>query len=136
MFQKYVEGYFDSITYIEELTDKKGEPILNQRGKPIKIMRFAVPPSIPALCLQIGITHPTWQNYSKKEGFKEVCGVARQIIEAYLMQELNTRDNPRGVIFNLQNNYSMAEKHEVDAGQKTMSLLERRDIILKAAKEL
>lgn len=88
-------------------------------------MQYVVPPSIAGLCLQLGIDRSTWQNYADPALHPELADVAaeaRARIEAYLEQELLTREKGlQGIIFNLQNNYGWRQKQEVELGEKTRS---------------
>ena len=134
-----VDEYFDSITRDVPLEDLHGDPVLNRLGQQVVVLKYIVPPSIASLCIYLGIVKQTWQNYKNIDIFKDICAQAKLRIEAYLMHELDTRDKPNGVIFDLQNNFGMSEKHEVDAGEKTrktFSLAERKALILEAAKGL
>lgn len=81
------------------------------------------PPTVSGLCLYLGIDRSTWQNYADRKlhpEFAEITAYARMRMEAYLEEQLLTREkNVQGLIFNLQNNYGWREKREVELGQET-----------------
>ena len=89
----------------------------------IKVVQFVVPPSVTGMCLYLGIDRSTWQNYADAALHPELAGIcqgARTRIEAYLEQELLTREKGvQGIIFNLQNNYGWKQKQEVELGKDT-----------------
>lgn len=128
-FAKKVDEYFNSISrtvIASEMVDtgkcdQKGrpiyekQPIYNDNGDEIKIREYIVPPSISSLCLYLGISRQTWDNYSNTEEFLDTATHARARVEAYLESELNSRvKGIEGIKFNLQNNYGWKEKMQVD----------------------
>lgn len=143
-FKAAVNRYFDRITVKTPLKDEKGNPILNVKGKPVTSERFVIPPDLTALALSMGLTGRAWRNYAYGEGYEdyhEICARAKQRIEAWLMEQLNTRDRPQGIIFNLQNNFGMTGKLEVETGPKTqsyeaMSLSEKRALLARTLKDM
>lgn len=117
-------------------------------------MQYVVPPSDCRTVPQLGIDRSTWQNYADPTLHPELADVAaeaRARIEAYLEQELLTREKGlQGIIFNLQNNYGWRQKQEVELGEKTRSsmgagelriadklalLAEERDALLMTERE-
>ena len=80
-------------------------------------MKYVIPPSIQALCLSLDVDTTTWENYVKREGYKDICQDAKLKIEAYLTCELNTRERPQGIMFNLENNFDWKKKKEVELGE-------------------
>lgn len=128
-----VEKYFRKIQTRKMLKDEAGEPERDLDGEIMYETRFRVPPSIADLCVFLHISKRTWCSYSHCETHKEICEDAKLRIEAFLYKDLNTKKNPNGTIFNLQNNYDMAERHQVDATAGRMSLTDRMDLIRKAA---
>ena len=121
--QEAIEGYFRSISRTVPVRDDAGDIVRNDDGEDIRVVQFAVPPSITGLCLHLGIDRSTWQNYADAEKHPELTGIcqgARTRIEAYLEQELLTREKSvQGIIFNLQNNYGWKQKQEVELGRDT-----------------
>ena len=100
-----IEGYFRSISRTIELKDLAGATIYNDDGEAIHKLQFVVPPSISALCIHLGIDRSTWQNYCDGElhpEFREVTALTRGRIEAWLEEQLLTREKGvQGIIFNL-----------------------------------
>ena len=146
--RKAIDAYFAGITYIEPLTDAydtgqrtaKGRPILEMRticnssGEPIMVTRYAVPPSRQGICLALGISKDTWENYRDQKkshiypGFYEVCAEAELRIEAYLTAELNARKGDvKGIIFNLQNNYGWKNNTDLTVHDSVEKYLQKLD---------
>ena len=149
-----IERYFRSISRTIPARDDTGGIIRNDDGEEIKVVQFVVPPSVTGMCLYLGIDRSTWQNYADAALHPELADVAaeaRARIEAYLEQELLTREKGlQGIIFNLQNNYGWRQKQEVELGEKTRSsmgagemriadklalLAEERDALLMTERE-
>ena len=146
------ERYFRSISRTIPARDDTGSIIRNDDGDEIQLLQYVVPPSIAGLCLQLGIDRSTWQNYADPALHPELADVtaeARARIEAYLEQELLTREKGLQGI-NLQNNYGWRQKQEVELGEKTRSsmgagelriadklalLAEERDALLETERE-
>ena len=90
-----IESYFRSISRTIELQDLTGATIYNDDGEAIHKLQFVVPPSISALCIHLGIDRSTWQNYCDGElhpEFREVTALTRGRIEAWLEEQLLTRE--------------------------------------------
>lgn len=104
--EKAVEKYFSSIS-----RDADGEAWAAE---------YKRPPTVSGLCLYLGVDRSTWQNYADRElhpEFQEITAYAKMRMEAYLEEQLLTREkNVQGLIFNLQNNYGWREKREVELG--------------------
>lgn len=126
-----VDAYFRSIAYVETLKDEEGCVMMNLNGGYIQVLRYAVPPTIEALCLTIGITDRTWRNYEKDEKLGPVCEEAKARVKAWLMEQLNSRDKTQGIQFNLANNFGQSEKFEIKS--EGMSL-EEMEAVLKGYK--
>ena len=128
------ERYFRSISRTIPARDDTGGIIRNDDGDEIQLLQYVVPPSIAGLCLQLGIDRSTWQNYADPTLHPELADVAaeaRARIEAYLEQELLTREKGlQGIIFNLQNNYGWRQKQEVELGDKTRKSIQTEGISL------
>ena len=118
-----IERYFRSISRTIPARDDTGGIIRNDDGEEIKVVQFVVPPSVTGMCLYLDIDRSTWQNYADAVLHPELAGIcqgARTRIEAYLEQELLTREKGvQGIIFNLQNNYGWKKKQEVELGKDT-----------------
>ena len=118
-----VDRYFRSISYTAPVLNRDGTSVLNDDGEEIRLMRYAAPPGICALCLYLGIDRSTWQNYadiSLHPEMKDIVEAVRTRIEAYLDGELCSREKSvQGIIFNLQNNYGWKQKQEVELGEDT-----------------
>jgi len=147
-----VDAYFDSISYTKQLTritaDGEEVPLLSDAGRELKVRVYVTPPSITAMCLAIRIDPSTWENYSDPEQNPELAEVtrwAKSRIEAYLEGELNTRDRPQGVMFNLEHNYGWKNRREVSVDATVngkfsqiseISLDEKMRMIAEAAQEI
>lgn len=120
---KAVNQYFRSICYEDYIRDILGSPVLNLDGEPIKRVFFAVAPTIPSMCLALGITPRTWRNYcdeKKHPEFAKVTSMTMAVLEAWLAHESVTREKSlQGILFNLKNNYGWTEKQEIELGEKT-----------------
>lgn len=124
--KKAVNEYFMSISRVVPLTemvptderDDKGhviyEPqaIMNQLGKQIEVVQYAVPPSVGDLCIFLGIHRSTWNEYCNDEKYSDTTTHARGLMHAYLERESLTRQGKdlKGVLFNLENNYGYSQK--------------------------
>lgn len=153
-FRKAVEMYFESITRERKLTEwvdsgkraNNGKPIMVERdvigldGQPMMVFDYIMPPTMPALLLSIGVSKTAWHDYRGRDGYAEVCADAKLRIEAYLAEQAVIRDNPRGVMFTLENNYGWRSSQEVELGDKTraalaqdMTMAEKMALIRSAA---
>ncbi len=139
-----VDKYFDSISYELPYTNADGTPIQNLDGEDIVLVKYVIPPSIQALCLSLDVDTTTWENYDKREGYKDICRDAKLKIEAYLTCELNTRERPQGIMFNLENNFDWKKKKEVELGEgaqkaialSSMTIEEKEKLLAKTLPEL
>ena len=155
-----VERYFASISRVVVAKERKptGErddkghmiyedvSIINALGEELKVEEFIVPPTVGGLCQFLGIHRSTWAEYCDRElhpEFSDTTTRARGRMRAYLEQQLLTRKDVKGVIFDLQNNYGYAEKRQVELGERAsravsagaMSLEEKRDLLEQIARE-
>ena len=126
-----VERYFRSISRTRPAMDQMGRRIQNDDGEDIVVLEYVVPPSVGSLCLYLGIDRSTWQNYCDDPALAPVTALTRARIEAYLEEQLLTREKGlQGIIFNLQNNYGWRQKQEVELGDKTRRSVERQSMSL------
>lgn len=155
-----VERYFSSISRVVVATemkptgqrDGKGHmiyepvPIINALGEELKVEEFIVPPTVGGLCQFLGIHRSTWAEYCDKDlhpEFSDTTTRARGRMRAYLEQQLLTRKDVRGVIFDLQNNHGYAEKRQVELGERAsravgavgMSMAEKKELLEKIARD-
>lgn len=91
--------------------------VKNDEGEPITYREFAVPPSITALCLYLGISRETWRRYISRGGEWRECGAEmREVIRDYLEREVMVRRRGiQGVIWNLEHNYSAEDADKAEA---------------------
>ena len=123
-----IEKYFSSISYREPVKDACGAIRTDIDGEIVERTVYISPPDVMSLCLFLGITDSTWENYSNPEkhpDFAPICKRTRMRMEAYLREVLVTREKGslQGVIFNLQNNYGWRDKKTVDLGDETRDVL-------------
>jgi len=71
------------------------------------------PLTVTGLCLHLMVTRQTLLNYAEIDEYKEVVGLAKLRIEAYLEEKLFGK-NVTGVIFNLKNNFGWKDKNETE----------------------
>lgn len=131
-----VDKYFASISYELPYTDANGEAIQNLDGEDIVLIKYVIPPSIQDLCLSLDIDTSTWDNYASREEYKNICFDAKLRVEAYLTGELNTRDRPQGIIFNLENNFDWKKKKEVELGEGTRRAIELASMTIEEKEKL
>ena len=130
-FEKKAAAYFKSISRTVTVTENKptgrfdgyghviyeAVPILNDAGEPIRRLEYVIPPSIGGLCEFLGIHRSTWADYSdaqKHPEFSDTVAHVQGRIRAWNEEQLVTRRDVRGIIFNLQNNYGYSEKRELE----------------------
>ncbi len=121
------------------------KPILDRRGKQIVLLEYVVPPTVGGLCNFLGIDRSTWANYADIEQHPEHEGTvsyARSKMRAWLEEQLLTRKDVRGVIFDLQNNYGYTERRELELGARAervaremVPLSERENLLREIARE-
>lgn len=155
-----VERYFGSIsrtvTATEQVAtgqrDSKGhmiyEPraIVNDLGEEIRVTEYIVPPTVGGLCSYLGIHRSTWAEYCDQDQhpeFSDTTTRARGRMRAYLEQQLLTRKDVKGIIFDLQNNYGYSERRQVELGERatkavsaaSMSMGEKMAMLEEIARE-
>lgn len=148
-----VERYFDSITREVALTervdsgrrDEKGhiiwveKPIINRLGVPAKVIEYIVPPTVGGLSNFLGIHRSTWADYcdpEKHPEFSDTTTRARGRMRAWREEQLLTRKDVKGIIFDLQNNYGYAEKREIDLGAGAKKAVETATISMSERKAM
>lgn len=131
-FDKAVEEYFQSITRLVTVTEKKATgqrdkqghviyedaKVINALGKEVIVTEYIVPPSVYDLCQFLGISESTWNNYCDPGKHPEFLGTiarARGRMRAWNEHQLLTRSGRdlKGIIFNLENNYGYKQRLEV-----------------------
>lgn len=157
---KAVERYFAGISRVLEATEKidsgerderghviyKSVPIENKLGKRIKYTEYIVPPTVGGLCEFLGIHRSTWAEYCDAELYPEYSDTttrARGRMRAWREEQLLTRKDVKGIIFDLQNNYGYTERQEIELGPRTersfaaavIPLSEREELLREIARE-
>lgn len=130
-----VDKYFRSISAKVPVGGLDGNPILNEDGEPVVKTEYVIPPQIPAMCLQIGITDRTWRRYCDHElhpEFEDVTEEAMLRFKAYLVDQSLTRERGlQGVLFNLEVNHGCSRKQEIELGEKTRSVLPKVEMSIE-----
>ena len=122
-----VDAYFRRISKLVQVTLPDGSLATNADGECVWKLVYFVPPSITALCLELEIDRRTWANYAADKTKGPVVERARARIEAYLQEQLLTREKGvQGVIFNLTANYGWRDRREVALSEETRKSLEKR----------
>lgn len=120
--KKAVNDYFDSISRLVPLTEKKNTgrkdgdghviyeevPVLNRLGAQATVLEYLVPPTVGGLCEHLGIHRSTWADYCDAQQhpeFSDTTTHARGRMRAWLEEQLLTRKDVKGIVFDLQNNY-------------------------------
>lgn len=128
-----VERYFDSISRIVPLTEKRPTdrrdssghviyevvPVLNKLNQQATVEEFVVPPTVGGLCEYLGIHRSTWAEWcdpDKYPEFSDTITRARGRMRAWCESQLLVRKDVKGIIFNLQNNYDYRERTEIELG--------------------
>lgn len=151
--RKEVSRYFDSISRTVTVTEKKDSgdrddkghviwetaEIINNLGEPLKKQEFIIPPTVGGLCEYLGIHRSTWNDYCNPElhpEFSDTTTRARGCMRAYLEQELLTRKDVKGIIFDLQNNYGYTDRKEIEIGSETKKLMAMQSMTPDAKEEI
>lgn len=133
--QEAVERYFRSISRTAPVTeqvwtgelDERGhrifeaQPVMNDLGEIMIRKEYVIPPTVSGLCEYLGIHRATWANYCDNElhpEFFDTTTRARGLMRAYLEEQLLTRKDVKGIIFDLQNNHGMTDRREIELGPK------------------
>ena len=148
-----VERYFASITRIVPLTemqdtgrrDDKGHkiyeavPVENSLGEQAEVEEYIVPPTVGGLCMALGIHRSTWAEYCNPDEhpeFQDITAQAKERMRTYLEQQLLTRKDVKGVIFDLQNNHGYSEKRQVELGEQARKAVSMASVPLSERKAL
>ncbi len=129
---KAIDAYFDSISRTVTAKEKydtgkkdeyghtvyKERDILNDAGKKIKYKEFVVQPTIADLCLYLGISKQTFNNYEKDEKFLDVITYARGRMEANEDKKLDDPKTVRGATLRLECHYGWKREVKVDMDAK------------------
>ena len=122
-----VQQYIRSITrYVDKTEvkpvkwDKKGKPveyaevpIYAEDGSPVKVLEWLDMPTLPGLCLLLGITDNTFRNYAKRPEYKEICELVMTILKSYWEQQAGQIGNTRGAQFILACNFGYTDDAQV-----------------------
>jgi hypothetical protein len=93
---------------------------VNEENKQRKLKRFEgekiKPYTLSGICVYLGISRDTWNEYSKQEEYTGIIKEAKAVVENYAEEGLlNGSLNAIGTIFNLKNNFQWVDKIEVSA---------------------
>lgn len=125
--RRAVEKYFKSITrkvtvmekYDTGSKDKSGHiiygerPVKNCLGKEVVVTEYLVPPSVAGISEFLGIHRSTWDNYCDREKYPEFFDTttyARGRMQGWREEQLVTRKDVKGIVFDLENNYGYRER--------------------------
>ncbi len=158
--EREVERYFQSITRTVTVMEKKetGErddkghmiyvsvPVINNLGEEMKVTEYIVPPSVGGISDFLGIHRSTWTEYcdeTEHPEFSDTTTRARGRMRAWREQQLVTRKDVKGIIFDLQNNYGYSEKRQVELGERaskavsaaSMSMGEKQALLEEIARD-
>jgi len=104
-FEKKINEYF---IYIDDVNVKR--KLKRFEGEKFK------PFTLSGICVYLGISRETWNEYSKKNGYIDTIKRTKTIVENYAEEGLlNGSLNAIGAIFNLKNNFGWVDKIEVNA---------------------
>lgn len=145
-----VEGYFDSISRLEDVTvmvgtgrnDKYGHeimvpaPVKNDSGKVIQERIFYVPPTRGDLCEYLGISRDTWARYCDADAnpqFAEVTEWAEDRLRSWRDKELLKRSSKMttGLIHDLDLNYKASVKQKIEISAPDEDMPDLSDSMLR-----
>ena len=126
-----VEKYFKTITRevtVKEKVDTgrkdssghtiwETKPVINCLGEELIITEYLVPPTVEGLCSFLGIHRSTWADYcdsDKHPEFSDTTTHARGRMQGWREEQLITRKDVKGIVFDLQNNYGYRERQSVE----------------------
>ena len=106
LFKEAIMGYF-------EWCDSKNTE--DKDGK----MTIREPYLLSGLCDHIGITKFTYYQYHERQGYDEICVMAKQKVETFILKYGSLgRTNVIMNIVNLKNNFGYADKIDVNNNEK------------------
>lgn len=138
--KRAVDAYFNGISREVVVTeqvdsgqrDERGHVIYvpvavkNRLGEEMRHVEYLVPPTVGGLCEHLGIHRSTWADWCDAKRFPEFADTttrARGRMRAYLEEQLLVRKDVKGIIFDLQNNYGMSEKREIELGSSAAAVV-------------
>ena len=146
-----VEGYFDSISRLEDVTvmvgtgriDKYGHeimvaaPVKTDSGKVIQERIFYVPPTRGDLCEYLGISRDTWARYCDEDAnpqFAEVTEWAEDRLRSWRDKELLKRSSKMttGLIHDLDLNYKASVKQKIEISAPDEDMPDLSDSMLRS----
>lgn len=151
-----VEAYFKSISRERVLTEKRESgkkdeyghkiydevPILNRLGEEVKVIEYFSPPTVGGLCEYLGIHRSTWNDYCNPNlypDFADTTTRAQGRMRAWREEQVVTRKDVKGIIFDLENNY-YGQKNEPGTSKTSavsnIPLAKREDLLKEVFKEL
>ena len=153
-----VERYFKSISRTAKVTEEvwtgeldshghkvtEAREVTNDLGEVMTRREYLIPPTVSGLCQYLGIHRSTWANYCDREKHPEFFDTtthARGYMRAYLEEQLLTRKDVKGIIFDLQNNHGYAERKEIELGSRAAQAIgasispEEREELLELLRE-
>ena len=142
--RKAVDKYFRSITRMVQVTEKvdsgkrdssghiiwETKPVTNQLGKELWVTEFLVPPTVSGLCDYLGIHRSTWAEYCDPEihpEFSDTTTHARGRMQGWREEQLITRKDVKGIVFDLQNNYGYRERQSVEVSGGIEDFLKKQE---------
>lgn len=116
--QEKIDAYFEECKG-EILRDGDDMPILDKKGKPIRIGRR--PLTVTGLALALGFNSRTsLLNYEGKEEFVNTITRAKSRVEQYAEERLYDKDGSNGAKFSLANNFKgWSEKQQIEGSINT-----------------
>lgn len=133
-----VQAYFDSITREVTITERKDSgkrdkyghviydvvPVENKLGQIAKTTEYLVPPTLGGLCIHLGIVNSTWSrwcNETEHPEYKEIIDDVKERLLTWRQEQVVSRKNVKGVIWDLEVNFGCGQKKE-SAPQMTVVL--------------
>ena len=135
-----VGRYFDSISREVEITEKVDSgkrdghghviydtvKVKNKLGETATVTEYIVPPTLSGLCSFLKIDQSTWSRWCDADKFPEFKDIIEQTKEKMLTwreEQLLTRKDVKGLIFDLENNYGYRERRDVKVSGSIEDLL-------------
>lgn len=113
--QKKIDEYFESCFEEVWYQDKDGRWLPKLDRNEQIILQQVRPYTITGLAVHLDTTRDTLLDYEGRDEFSDTIKKAKSKCELFAEEQLFTKQNVTGVIFNLKNNYSRwADKQEID----------------------